>query len=81
MHDTKTHQNYVVCIKTDNCDDLEILKIYRVLPDEKAADKGLLRVIDESGEDYLYPENYFIYIKLPEKVEAVFNSQQIKSTA
>jgi hypothetical protein len=38
---------------------LEPRKVYRVLPDEAAAEDGYLRVIDESGEDYLYPQDYF----------------------
>lgn len=80
MNDTERHPNYVVCIQNDGCDDLEVRKVYRVLPDEKAIDKGLIRVIDESGEDYLYPENYFIHIELPEKAELAFDNQQIHST-
>jgi hypothetical protein len=45
---------------------LEIRKVYRLLPDEQAATHRQVRVIDESGEDYLYPEQYFIPIKLPQ---------------
>jgi hypothetical protein len=48
---------------------LELHKIYRVLPDEDAAADGDVRVIDESGEDYLYPADYFVLIDLPEAVE------------
>jgi len=48
---------------------LEKHKIYRVLLDDKAAAEGDLRVIDESGEDYLYPEKYFIPIDLPQNVD------------
>jgi hypothetical protein len=44
---------------------LEIRKVYRVLLDEDAEKDGDLRVIDESGEDYLYPANYFILVDLP----------------
>ena len=44
---------------------LELRKIYRVLLDEDAEKDGDLRVIDESGEDYLYPTNYFILVDLP----------------
>ena len=52
-----------------DCDDLEKRKVYQVLPDDKAADEGYLRIVDESGEDYLYPESYFISVKLPRKVQ------------
>jgi hypothetical protein len=47
---------------------LELHKIYRVLPDEDAAADGDLRVVDESGEDYLYPADYFVIVELPQEV-------------
>jgi hypothetical protein len=47
---------------------LERRKIYQVLPDRDAAAHGQLRVIDESGEDYLYPATFFVLIKLPRTV-------------
>ncbi len=43
--------------------------LYGTLPDETAATEGYVRVIDESGEDYLYPETYFVPIDLPKKAE------------
>ena len=48
---------------------LELHKIYRVLPDEDAAVDGDIRVVDESGEDYLYPSEWFVAIELPPVVE------------
>ena len=60
---------FVLCIENKDCDDLEKRKVYQVLPDDKAADEGYLRIVDESGEDYLYPESYFISVKLPRKVQ------------
>ena len=48
----------------DGCDDLEVRKTYQVVPDEDAISKGLIRVIDESGEDYLFPKEYFVPIEL-----------------
>ena len=48
---------------------LELHKLYRVLPDEEAAKDGGLRVIDESGEDYLYPAGLFVLIGVPRAVE------------
>ena len=44
---------------------LELHKIYRVIPDEDAAVDGDLRVVDESGEDYLYPARWFVFLELP----------------
>ena len=61
---------FAVCIdNTDYPASLELHKIYRVLPDEEAAEDGDLRVIDESGEDYLYPTDYFVLLKVPKAVE------------
>ena len=60
---------YVLCIDNKDCEDLEKRKIYQVLPDNDAKKEGYLRVIDESGEDYLYPESYFIPIQLPREAQ------------
>ncbi len=62
--------HYVICI--DNSDypaSLALHKVYRVLPDEDAALEGDLRVIDESGEDYLYPASSFVPVEVSEEVE------------
>ncbi len=69
MKKGKSEIQFVVCIKNDDCEDLEIRKIYQVLPDEKAAEDDYIRVIDESGEDYLYPASYFFPVKLPKVAE------------
>ncbi len=55
---------FVVCIRNEDCEDLEPRKLYRVVPDASAAAVNYLRVIDESGEDYLYPAEYFMPIEL-----------------
>ena len=60
---------YVLCVDNKDCEDLEKRKIYQVLPDEDAKQEGYLRIIDESGEDYLYPESYFIHIQLPREAQ------------
>ena len=66
----KTALKFAVCINNKGYPaSLEIHKIYRVLPDDGAATDGDLRVIDESGEDYLYPVDYFVFIELPKAVE------------
>jgi hypothetical protein len=63
---------FALCIENKDCDDLERKKIYQVLPDEDAVNDGYLRVIDESGEDYLYPQSYFILVELPRKAQDAF---------
>jgi hypothetical protein len=60
---------FVLCIENKDCEDLEKRKIYQMLPDEEAEKEGFIRVIDESGSDYLYPKSYFIIIPLPREAE------------
>jgi hypothetical protein len=61
---------FAVCVNnTDYRASLELHKIYRVLPDEDAEVDGDIRVVDESGEDYLYPAEWFVSIELPQAVE------------
>jgi hypothetical protein len=62
-------QSFALCIENKECEDLEKRKIYKVLPDDEAAKEGYLRIVDESGEDYLYPESYFILVELPRKAQ------------
>ena len=50
---------------------LELMKLYEVLPDDFAEENGLIRVIDESGDDYLYAADYFAAVSLPKPVEAM----------
>ncbi len=68
----KSRGCYVICVRMEGADDLEVRKLYRVLPDEPAAARGHLRVVDESGEDYLYPAEWFVAVELPEEAERAF---------
>ena len=69
MKRRKAETQFVVCVRNEDCEDLELRKIYRVLPDEAAAEDNYLRVVDESGEDYLYPADYFLPIELSKDLE------------
>ena len=60
---------FMLCIENKDCEDLERRKIYQVLPDNEALKEGYVRVVDESGEDYLYPESYFISVQLPKEAQ------------
>lgn len=60
-------RKFVLCVRNDECEDLELRKVYQVLPDKKALQDGYLRIVDESGEDYLYPESYFVPVSLSDK--------------
>ncbi|HEX5759249.1 MAG TPA: hypothetical protein VF121_08645 [Thermoanaerobaculia bacterium] len=65
--------SYVVCVENSGYPAaLELRKIYQRLPDPRAEADGLVRVIDESGEDYLYPARFFVPIAVPEGVEKAF---------
>jgi hypothetical protein len=65
----KKEELFALCVENKDCEDLEKRKIYSILPDEEAAKEGYLRVIDESGEDYLYPGSYFVIVQLPREAE------------
>ena len=64
----KQEIRFAACI-TGSEPDLELRKIYQVLPDEAAEKEGHLRIIDESGEDYLYPVSFFVFIDVPKGSE------------
>jgi len=69
-----SESKFVVCIKNKNYPaSLELRKIYQVRDDEQAIEHHHLRVIDESGEDYLYPADYFVPIEVPRAAEKVFS--------
>ena len=70
----KKEQQFAVCVKNEDYPaSLEVRKIYEVIPDEKAARHRMIRIVDESGEDYLYPEDFFVPIDIPEAAEIVFS--------
>ena len=70
MNDTTRH--FAVCVKNAGYEEsLELRKIYEVLEDAVAAKRDLVRVIDEEGEDYLYPREWFLTIELPHDIEEV----------
>lgn len=69
MATTRTKKRFLLCVRNRGCEDLEPRKLYQQLPDSRAAEDGYVRVVDESGEDYLYPADYFVAIDLPRDVE------------
>ena len=65
-------ESYVLCVDNGGYpESLEVRKVYAVLPDERAAGNDFIRVIDETGEDYLYPSKYFVPIQLPPEVAKI----------
>jgi len=66
----KREAQFVICVGNKGyAASLELRKIYHVIPDKVASSLHQMRVIDESGEDYLYPEDYFVPVQLPQAVE------------
>ncbi len=60
---------HVVCIRNkDYTASIELRKIYAVIPDPGAEAHGMIRLVDESGEDYLYPRSLFLPIKVPQTI-------------
>lgn len=71
-----TVNRYVLCVKNRGyAASLELRKVYRQLPDPAAERKGLVRVVDESGEDYLYPCEFFLEIELPRAALRAFSKK------
>ena len=64
----RSGRRFVVCVKNRGYRaSLELRKVYRVVPDDEAAREGDLRIVDESGEDYLYPAKRFVPVEAPRR--------------
>jgi hypothetical protein len=77
----KTRKRFAICIENQACDDLQVGKVYRTLPDKLAAAKSYSRVVDESGEDYLYPASYFVFVELPSRAERALSAARRRATS
>ncbi len=66
METENTKPRFAICINNDGyIDDLKVRTVYQVLPDESAARSNYIRIVDETGEDYLYPTAYFVFVEVP----------------
>ena len=70
MLTSKKRVEFAICVANEGYDDIEVRKVYQVLRDVKAAGVGCVRVIDESGEDYLYPADLFLTVDFPKETRA-----------
>ena len=69
----RDNPQYVVCIRNDEYTvSLELRKIYQVVPDSDAEGHGMIRLVDESGEDYLFPRDFFLPIEIPQTISHAF---------
>ena len=72
---------FVICIHNEGYEeDVHVKSVYRVLADDDAARSHYLRIIDETGEDYLFPESYFVPIELPHEAEEAVLKPSSRST-
>jgi len=70
---SRKRSRYVVCIDNEGYSaSLELRKLYEVVSDRKAESRGFVRVIDESGEDYLFPAGFFMRVAVPDAVRQAF---------
>lgn len=72
MAATRTKRRFLLCVRNKGAEDLELRKLYEQLPDPRAAEDGYVRIVDESGEDYLYPADYFVAVELPREAQRAF---------
>ena len=72
-------KKFVICIHNgEYAGTLDVRKVYEVLDDESAAKRNYIRVIDESGEDYLYPRSWFAPVAVPEEIEQLLHELAVK---
>jgi hypothetical protein len=70
---SSSRSRFVLCVRNDGYPaSLELHKVYRVLPDRSAAKEKMFRIIDESGEDYLYQADLFLRISVPKDAQYSF---------
>ena len=73
MSEQETGPRFLICVSNEGYPaSLEVRKVYQAMPDATASMRRFVRVVDESGEDYLYPEDLFVPIELPRAAERVF---------
>ena len=71
----KQHKKqFAICVRNEGAEDLEIRRVYQIFPDARAAKVGYVRVVDESGEDYLYPADYFVPVELSREAERALST-------
>jgi len=81
MAAVRKKKRYLLCIHNTGCEDLELRKLYEQIPDRRAAREAYVRVIDESGEDYLYPAANFAALRLPLDVQRALARRSRKRSA
>jgi hypothetical protein len=75
MARARRKKRFLLCIRNKGCEDLQLRKLYECLSDGRSAEGGFVRVIDESGEDYLYPATHFVAVELPREAERALTAR------
>ena len=79
---SRSRTRYVICVQNGTYRaSLEPRKVYRVLGDPAAEARSLLRVVDESGEDYLFPSDLFVPIELPARARPAFSRASVSGVS
>jgi len=78
---TKTSHQFDICVKTEDPDLLTPRMIYEILPDESAAKSKYVRVLDNEGEDYLYPASFFLFVDFPLAIQRTLRKVSSQLTA
>ena len=68
------NKQFAICVRNEGAEDLKIMKVYQIHPDVRAAKDKHVRVIDESGEAYLYPADFFIPLTFSREVERALSA-------
>lgn len=74
MDPIDSNARFALCIEDADCDDIQLRKVYPVIPDVEAQKSGYIRVIDDSGEDYLYLASCFVALDLPHSARKAFRN-------
>lgn len=74
---SKSNPKFAICIQTDDPDILTPRMVYEVLPDEAAEKSSYMRVVDNEGEDYLYPASYFVLVSFPAGVQKTLKASSL----
>jgi hypothetical protein len=72
---------FVICVADSGSGDIQAWKVYQTLPDEKAAAVGCIRVVDDSGEDYVYPASQFARLDIPTAVQIRLRTPRLPHAA
>ena len=81
MATARRKKRFLLCVRNKGCEDLELRKLYEHLPEVRGAKEGFVRVVDESGDDYLYPAEQFIAVELPREAQQALAAASRKRSA